>query len=163
MIKNNIKCGKNCYIHEKATLIGTITIGNVVSIWPGAVLRADLNTIVIGDETSVQENVIIHLCEKFGVEIGNRVTIGHGAIIHGCKISNNCLIGMNATILDGAQIGENCIIGANALVSQNKIIPPNSLVLGSPGKVVRQLTTDDINAITESAESYVNLTMKYLL
>lgn len=146
----------NTYIAPQAFVSGHVIIGNHCSIWPFAALRGDVERILIGHHTNIQENVVVHVSETADVQIGDYVTVGHGAIVHGCHIGSHCLIGMHATILDGAKIGNYCIIGAQTLITQNKEIPPYSLVLGSPGKVVRSLTEDDIKLIEHSAQVYVD-------
>ena len=116
-----------------------------------------MDRIIIGSCSNIQDCCVIHCSKGYPTVVGDYVSIGHGAVIHGCKIEDNVLVGMNATILNGAKIGENCIIGANALVTQNKKIPPNSLVLGVPGRVVRELTEEEIRSIKENALRYVKL------
>ena len=148
--------GTSSRIAPQSIVIGNVILGEQCSIWPYATLRGDVNKIVIGDQTNIQENAIVHVSFDADVVVGNRVTIGHGAIVHGCHIDSHCLIGMHATILDGAKIGHHCIIGANTLITQNKEIPPYSLVLGSPGKIVRTLTQEDIDLIEHSAQVYVD-------
>ena len=122
------------YVAPGATVIGDVRIGPRVSVWPGCVLRGDINFIEIGEATNVQDGTIVHLADDYPVRIGKFVTIGHAAVIHACTIEDECLIGMRATILDGAVIGKNSIIGAQALVTQGMIVPPGSLVLGVPGQ-----------------------------
>lgn len=154
-LKSIPKIDKTSRIAKQSIIIGNVTIGQKCSVWPYATIRGDVNKIVIGNQTNIQENVVIHVSFDADVMIGDKVTIGHGAIIHGCHIDSTCLIGMHATILDGAKIGHHCIIGANTLVTQNKEIPPYSLVLGSPGKVIRTLTHEDIALIEHSYQVYV--------
>ena len=125
------------YIAPGATLIGDVRIAAQASVWPGSVLRGDINFIEIGESTNVQDGTIIHLSDDYPVRIGKFVTIGHAAMLHACTIEDECLIGMRATVLDGAVIGRNSIIGAQALVTQGMIVPPGSLVLGVPGKIAR--------------------------
>lgn len=127
------------WIAETATVIGNVELGRQVSIWFGAVVRADNCKISLGDFSNVQENAVLHTDPGIELNIGSYVTIGHQAMLHGCKIGDNSLIGINAVILNNAVIGKNCIIGANALIPEGKIIPDNSLVMGSPGKVVKTL------------------------
>ena len=117
------------------------------SVWYGCVLRGDINSIVIGEGTNVQDGTIVHLADDYGVRIGNYTTIGHAAIIHACEIGNECLIGMGATVLDGARIGDRCIVGANALVTQRFVAPPGSMILGAPAKVVRLLTEQEVRGL----------------
>ena len=149
--------GKNCFVSPKAVITGQVVLGERSSVWPQAVLRGDLNRIIVGHETNVQENVVIHVSSDCDVQVGYRVTIGHGAIVHGCHIGNCCLIGMHATLMDGAKIGDYCIVGAQTLIPQHKTIPPYSLVLGNPGRIVRTLTEKDVQLIEESAQVYLDL------
>ncbi|MDK2948488.1 MAG: hypothetical protein PWQ63_1648 [Methanolobus sp.] len=130
-------------------------------MWFGAVIRGDANPIRIGKRTNVQDNVVIHISDTSRVDIGDNVIIGHCAVVHGCKIGNNVLIGMNSTVLDGAEIGENCIIGANALVPPGKKIPAGSMVMGVPAKVVRHLSEKEIIGIKENAAVYVKMLHEY--
>jgi len=127
------------YVHESAVIIGNVTLGRDASVWPTAVLRGDNDSIVIGDETNVQDGTIVHVDPGVPVRVGNRVTIGHRAVIHGCTIEDDCLIGIGAIVLNGAVIGTGSMIGAGAVVPEGMIVPPGSLVLGVPGKVVRQV------------------------
>jgi carbonic anhydrase/acetyltransferase-like protein (isoleucine patch superfamily) len=150
------------FIAETAAVIGDVTIHNQVSIWFGAVLRGDLEPIEIGEKTSVQDNAVIHTDHDAPVKVGYGVTIGHQATIHGCTIGNNCIIGMKATVLDSAEIGDNCIIGAGALVAPGKEIPAGSLVVGVPGRVVRQITDEERAYITKNADFYVDTFRQYL-
>lgn len=150
------------YIAQGAHLIGKVTIGTNSSIWFNSVLRGDDNEIKIGENTNIQDLVTIHTEIDYPTIIGNYVTIGHNAVIHGCTVSDNCLIGIHATILNNVTIGKNCIIGANSLVTANTIIPNNSLVLGSPGKVIRQLREEEIAGIKENALHYIGLAKNYL-
>ena len=152
---------KHVFIASSADLIGNVSIGEYSSIWFGAVLRGDLNSMYIGDYTNVQDNCTIHNDEDFPVNIGDYVTIGHNAIIHGCKISNYTLIGMGSTILDGAEIGEYTIIGAGSLVTQGKKIPSGVLCMGVPARVIRELTKEEKEGLKESALHYMKLSMKY--
>ena len=119
-------------------IIGSVRIEKGCSIWPGAVLRADLNTITIREGANVQDNCVIHVTREFETVIGRNTSVGHGAIVHGARIGDNCIVGMNATILDGAEVGDNCLIGAGAVVTPGTRIPDNSLVVGVPAKVVKQ-------------------------
>jgi len=157
-------CGKRrgIKIAKNATIVGNVELEEDVSIWYNAVIRGDLDKIVIGKGSNVQDNCVIHVSKGYPTIIGGYVSIGHGAVLHGCRIGDNVLVGMNATILNGAKIGDNCIIGANALITQNKEIPPNSLVLGVPGKVVRELSEEEIKSIKENALRYIDLAKKIL-
>ena len=149
------------YISESADVIGNVVINKNVSIWFGTRLRADVNKIIIGENTNIQENSVVHGSTGFPVMIGKNVTIGHGAIIHGCIISDNVLVGMGSIILNGAKIGKNTIIGAGSLITQNKEFEDGVLILGNPAKVIRKLTEEEINGIQESAYNYVTLSEKY--
>ena len=135
---------------------GDVTIGENSGIWYNAVVRGDRDSIVIGKESNIQDNAVVHLGSGYPVEIGDHVTIGHGAIVHGCKIGDNTMIGMGAILMNGCKIGKNCIIGAGALVTQNVEIPDNSLVVGNPGKVKRAVTEEEIRWNLENAQLYVD-------
>ncbi|HBT49529.1 MAG: Carbonic anhydrase [Caldanaerobacter subterraneus] len=148
---------EKAYIAETAEIIGDVEIKKDVNIWYGAVLRGDVDKIVVEEGTNIQDNCVVHVTDGHPCYIGKYCTIGHGAIVHACKVGNNVLIGMGAIILDDAEIGDNCIIGAGALVTGGKKIPPGSLVIGSPAKVVRQLTEEEIESIHKSYEHYVEL------
>ncbi|ODT76839.1 MAG: gamma carbonic anhydrase family protein [Pelagibacterium sp. SCN 64-44] len=143
------------FIAPDAVLVGDVVLGPEAGIWFGVVARGDIETIAIGARSNVQENCVLHTDKGFPLRIGENVTIGHGAIIHGCSIGDNSLIGMGATVLNGAKIGKNCLIGANALVTENKVIPDNSLVMGAPAKVVREVDEQGVAALAASAERYV--------
>src|SRR5699024_6722549 len=146
------KVHDSVYVAPGAYIIGDTTIGKDSSVWFNAVLRGDENSITIGEKSSIQDNSTIHLFEESPVVIGDEVTVGHNVILHGCNISNRCIIGMGSTIMDDVEIGEECIIGANTLIPPGKKIPPRSLVLGSPGKVVRELTEKDDELIQLSID-----------
>ncbi len=143
------------FVAPDAVLVGDVVVGADVGIWFGVVARGDIETITIGARSNVQENCVLHTDTGFPLTIGENVTIGHSAIVHGCTIGDNSLVGMGATILNGAQIGKNCLIGANALVTEGKVIPDNSMVLGAPGKVVREIDAAGVEALAASAERYV--------
>jgi gamma-carbonic anhydrase len=145
------------FVADSADIIGDVEIGEGTSIWYGAVLRGDMNSIRIGKNTNVQDGAVIHNDSNAPAIIGDNVTIGHNAIVHGAVLKNNCLVGMGAVILNNAIVNENCIIGAGAIVTQGKEIPEGSLVLGAPAKVVRSLTPEEIEAIQESSRIYVGL------
>ena len=142
------------FIAEGAKIIGDVELGEGSSVWYNAVIRGDSNPIVIGENTNVQDNAVLHVSHSHALKIGDYVTIGHGAIVHGCTIGNNVLIGMGAIVLDGAVIEDNCIIGAGALVTQNKKVSEGSLWLGNPAKWIRELTEMEISSIRENAEVY---------
>ena len=142
-------------------LIGDVQVGKETSIWFNAVLRGDEDAITIGNRCSIQDNSTIHLSEGSPVIVEDEVTVGHNVILHGCTVKKRSIIGMGSTILDGAVIGEECIIGANTLIPSGKVIPPRSLVVGSPGKVVRELTDKDFDLIQLSIDTYVEKSYIY--
>jgi len=156
------KLGKGVFIAKTATVIGDVTLGAHASVWFGAVLRGDINSIVVGHHSNIQDNAVLHLADHFPCILGNWVTVGHSAIVHACTVGDEVLVGMGATILDGAVIGKQSLIGANALVTQNTKIPPGSLVLGSPAKVFRTLTKKERAGLKWWAEKYVANTAYYL-
>ncbi|HYE80771.1 MAG TPA: gamma carbonic anhydrase family protein [Clostridia bacterium] len=157
--KPNIE--KDVFIAENSTVIGRCFIGEDCSIWYNAVLRADINEIRIGRGTNIQDGSIVHCDHDYPTIIEGNVTVGHNAIIHGCIIGKNCLIGMGATILDGATIGDNVIVGANSLLTSGKTIPSGVLVMGSPAKVVRELTPEEIEGIRKSVLGYIKLSKEH--
>ena len=136
-------------------------MGSDVSIWHGAVVRGDTDSITIGNNSNVQDNCVVHCTKGFPVKIGDNVSVGHGAIVHGCVLEDNVLIGMNATVLNGAHIGKNSIVGAGAVVSEGKEFPEGSLILGVPAKKVKDLTPVQIDHIQENADNYVKLSKQY--
>lgn len=154
---------ESCFIAESADVIGKVHIGRKSSIWYNAVLRGDGNEIIVGECTSIQDGTAVHISKKYKTIIGDYVTIGHNAIIHACNIGNNVLIGMGSIILDGAIIEDNVIVGAGTLITSETRIPSGSLVLGSPGKIVRKLTEEEIKELKKSALNYVNYTEKHKL
>ena len=144
------------WVAPDANVIGQIEIGEEVGIWFGVTLRGDNEPIRLGARTNIQENVVIHVDPGFPVTIGEGCTIGHGAIIHGCTIGENSLIGMGATVLNGAKIGRNCLVGANALVTEGKEFPDNSLIVGAPAKAIRTLDEKAVAEFAKLAEHYVD-------
>ena len=144
-----------------AQVLGDVELGEDVSIWHGAVLRGDTDSITIGDNSNVQDNCVVHCTKGFPVEIGKNVSVGHGAVVHGCKLEDNVLVGMNATVLNGARIGKNSIIGAGAVVSEGKEFPEGSLILGVPAKAIKQVSDEQINLIQNNADNYVKLSKQY--
>lgn len=149
------------FVAENVTIVGDVTLGKNTGIWFGAVLRADNDSITVGDGSNIQDNCVVHVSDKHPVTIGKDVSIGHGAIVHGCTIKDRVLVGMGAVILNGAEIGEDTIIGAGAVVTENKIIPPGSLVMGVPGKVIKELTEEQKISIERNAEIYRGLAERY--
>lgn len=143
------------FIAENASLIGKVVIGADVGIWFNVVLRGDNETITIGEGSNVQESTVMHTDIGYPLTIGTGCTIGHKAMLHGCTIGDNSLIGMGATVLNGAVIGKNCLIGAGALITENSVIPDNSLVVGAPGKVKRELDAEAIERLRWSSAHYV--------
>jgi carbonic anhydrase/acetyltransferase-like protein (isoleucine patch superfamily) len=163
------KIKKSAWVAPSADVIGNVKLGKDSSIWFGCVVRGDVNKIRIGTRTNIQDLSMIHVtneereCNLKGnpTIIGDDVTIGHKVMLHGCTIKNKCLIGMSATILDGAVIGEGSIVGANSLVTSNKIFPPRSLIMGSPAKVVKTLTEEEVFALKKHAGLYVDYKNDY--
>ncbi|WP_428697569.1 gamma carbonic anhydrase family protein [Stappia sp.] len=143
------------WIAPDAAVIGAVILERAASVWFGATLRGDNETITIGEGSNVQDGCVLHTDMGFPLDIGRNCTIGHKAILHGCTIGENSLVGMGATVLNGARIGRNCIVGANALVAEGKDIPDNSLVVGMPGRVVRALDEEAVRGLVASAEAYV--------
>ena len=144
----------DCWVAPDANVIGRVILESAVSVWFGATLRGDNEPITIGEGSNIQENCVIHTDMGYPATVGRNCTIGHKAMLHGCTIGDEALIGMGATILNGAVIGEGCIIGAGALVAEGKIIPPGSLVMGIPGKIIRELGDDARQKNIESATHY---------
>lgn len=149
------------YVHDTATVIGQCTIGPGASVWPGAVLRADNDAITVGANVNVQDGAVIHVDVGHPAHLKEGVSIAHLAMVHGATIGENTLIGMQAVILNDVVIGKNCIIGANTLISSGKVIPDNSLVIGSPGKIIRQVTAEEIESNRKNAEHYTNKAQNY--
>ena len=145
------------FVAKSATVVGDVRLGKNSSVFYGAVLRGDINSIVVGEGSNIQDNAVVHLSDDAGVVIGDHVTVGHGAIIHGCTIEDGCLIGMGSTILDHARIGAGSLVGANALVTQGFTCPPGSLVIGSPAKVVRALSPEQAEGGRRLAAKYVEV------
>ena len=157
ILKNS---GEN-WVAPNAVIIGDVTLEKNSSIWFNATLRGDIENIHIGEGSNVQDGCVLHTDPGCPLKVGKNVTIGHLVMLHGCKIGNNSLIGIGSTVLNKAQIGSNCIIGANTLITENKKIPDNSLVIGSPGKVIRELNKNEILQIKENAEEYKSYWKKY--
>lgn len=149
------------YVADSASVIGAVTLHNQTSIWFGAVLRGDIEPIMVGERSNIQDNSVAHTSRNRPVILGDDVTVGHKVTLHGCRVGNNCLIGMGAILLDGCEIGDNCIIGAGSLIGMGKKIPTGSLAVGSPARVIRTLSEDDISDIRKYAERYVALQTRY--
>lgn len=156
-IKNS---GEN-WVAPNATIIGDVTLDKNSSIWFNATIRGDIENIHVGEGSNVQDGSVLHTDPGYPLKIGINVTIGHLVMLHGCSIGDNSLIGIGSVILNNAKIGNNCIIGANSLITENKKIPDNSLVIGSPGKIIRKVTDDEINLISENAKHYQENWKKY--
>lgn len=162
--------GQCSWIAENALVIGNCKIGDDCSVWFGTIIRGDVNYIKIGNRTNIQDNSVIHVTHSqtndpddgFPTIIGDDVTVGHKVMLHGCRIGDKCLIGMNATLLDGSEIGEESIVAAGSVVTQNKKFPPQSLIMGTPAKVVRKLTEAEIDNILVSSNNYVNYKNEYI-
>ncbi|HLP75829.1 MAG TPA: gamma carbonic anhydrase family protein [Candidatus Paceibacterota bacterium] len=154
-LRKQPKLGKGVYIAPGARVLGDVRLGDHSSVWYNAVLRGDINKIVIGHHTNIQDGAVLHLADDFPCVLGNYVTVGHSAVVHACEVGDEVLVGMGAVILDGAVIGEQSIIGARALVTQGTKIPPGSMVLGAPAKVVRPLTKKERAGLKHWAEKYV--------
>ena len=159
--KNTPQIHPDSWVASNAVIIGKVTLEKNSNIWFNSVIRGDVEPITIGEGSNVQDGSVIHTDPGCPAIIGKNVTIGHLVMLHGCIIEDDCLIGIGATILNKAKIGKNSIIGANALVTENKVIPERSLVLGSPGKVVRQVSEEEIKSIKENADHYVANYKKY--
>jgi gamma-carbonic anhydrase len=154
--------GKGVFIAEGATVLGDVTLGDYSSVWFNAVLRGDINRIVVGHHSNIQDNAVLHLADRLPCLLGNYVTVGHAAVVHACTVGDEVLVGMGSVILDGAVIGAQTIIGARALVPQDMQVPPGSLVLGTPAKVVRPLTPEQRGELKRMAEKYVQVAAYYL-
>jgi len=159
--KNVPEISADSWIAPNATIIGKVKLEKNSSIWFNAVLRGDIEKIVIGENSNIQDGSVLHTDPGCPLTVGKGVTVGHMVMLHGCEISDDTLIGIGSTILNKAKIGKNCIIGANTLVTENKTIPDNSLVLGSPGKVIRKVTDNEIKVIRENAKHYVKNSKRY--
>lgn len=144
-------------IYDGAKVVGDVELKDNVSVWYNAVVRGDQAPISVDENSNIQDNCVVHVSKNYPVKIGKNVSIGHGAIVHGCTIEDNVLIGMGAIILNGAKISKNCLVGAGALITENKEFPEGSLIIGSPAKAVRQLSPEQIESIQENADEYVNL------
>ena len=153
--------GKEVYVAPGAVVLGDVTLGDYSSVWFNAVLRGDINRIVVGHHSNIQDNAVLHLADRFGCILGNYVTVGHLAMVHACTVGDEVLVGMGSIILDGVVVGEQTIIGARALVTQGTQVPPGSLVLGAPAKVVRPLTPEERAGLKAMAEKYVKVAEYY--
>ncbi len=159
--KNVPEIHPEAWVASNATIIGKVKLEKNSSIWFNAVLRGDIELITIGENSNIQDGSVLHTDPGYPLTLGKGVTIGHLVMLHGCQISDNSLIGIGSIILNNAKIGKNCIIGANTLITENKIIPDNSLVVGSPGRVLRKITDEEIKSIIENGQHYVKNSKKY--
>ena len=159
--KNVPEISTDSWVASNAIIIGKVKLEKNSSVWFNAVLRGDIEKIVIGENSNIQDGSVLHTDPGYPLTVGKGVTVGHMVMLHGCEISDDTLIGIGSTILNKVKIGKNCIIGANTLVTENKVIPDNSLVLGSPGKVIRKVTDDEIKVICENAKHYVENSKRY--
>ena len=152
----------NTFVHPMATLIGQVTIGAGSSVWPGVVMRADMGPIEVGQNTSVQDGTVVHLTEGYSsTKVGDRVTVGHNVVLHGCVVEDDCLIGMGAIVLDNALVGKGSLVAAGALVTVGTQIPPGSLVMGSPAKVIRPVNDKDKMMISGGWATYKEYAKRY--
>ncbi len=155
------KIAESAFVAENATLIGEVEVGGDSSIWFGAVLRGDINKITVGKCTSIQDNCVVHVDSDKPAVVGDYVTVGHGAILHGCKVGNYVLIGMNATVLDGAEVGDGAVVAAGAVVLEGQKVPPKTLVAGVPAKVVKEFDDTIIEKLKEHALRYAEYAKSY--
>ncbi|GHT84112.1 gamma carbonic anhydrase family protein [Betaproteobacteria bacterium] len=155
------RIGEGCWIAHNATIIGDVSIGRRVNIWYNVVIRGDNDPITIGDDTNIQDGSILHNDKGVPLDIGSWVTVGHMVMLHGCTIGDGTLIGINAVVLNNAIVGKNCLIGANALIPEGKVIPDRSLVVGSPGRVIRELSDDEVAKLHANAHHYVDNASRY--
>lgn len=151
----------NYWIAPSADIMGDVTLGNNTSVWWGSVLRGDNDPMVIGDNCNIQDGCVLHTDPGFPLTLGDNVSVGHMVMLHGCAIGEGSLIGINSVILNGARIGKNCLIGAKALIAEGKEIPDNSLVLGAPGKVIREISDDQRDLLARIVASYVARWQRY--
>jgi gamma-carbonic anhydrase len=152
----------SAYVDPSAQVIGDVRLGERASVWANVTIRADINSVTIGDDTNVQDNSCLHVDDDKPVVIGERVVIGHSCTVHGCTVEDDCLIGMGSTILNGARVGAGSIVAAGSLVLERQEIPPRSMVMGSPAKIRRQTTDDDLERVRRNAQNYVELSREYM-
>lgn len=157
----SVKKGKKVFIHKAAYVAGDVTLGDGAGIWCGACIRGDIAPVMIGKNTNVQDNATIHVGKDAPAVLGDYVTVGHNAVVHGARVGNGTLIGMGSIVLDGAEIGEGCLIGAGTLIPGKKTIPAGSLVFGNPYRIIRTLTQAEQQGIRENAEEYLRLAEEY--
>ena len=148
------------YIHPSAVIMGDVTLGEYVSVWPTAVIRGDMAPIHVGAWTNIQDGCVLHVDTGMPLKLGKNITIGHRAVLHSCTVGDNSMIGIGAIVLDGAEIGESCMVAAGSLVSPGKKIPPNSLVMGKPARIIRFLSEAEIEKLSLSPKTYWKLALK---
>lgn len=159
---NSPSLGESVYISESADVIGRVTLGDHASVWFGSVVRADINDIVIGSETNIQDLSVLHVVHKLPLIIGKQVTVGHKVTLHACEIEDNCLIGMGAIVLDGVKVGRNSVVAAGSVLPPGKVYPAGVLILGNPGKVIRELTDEELNQYGQHYKSYIEAKNEFL-
>lgn len=159
---NKPTLGDSVYISESADVIGDVLLGDHSSVWFGSVLRGDINSISIGAETNIQDLSILHVVKDIPLIIGKQVTIGHKVTLHACKVGDNCLIGMSSTVLDGVKVGANSVVAAGSVLSPGKVYPSGVLILGNPGKVIRELTPEEISKYGNHYKSYIEAKDQFL-
>jgi len=152
---------KSCFIAENAAVVGRVTIGRNTSVWHGAAVRCEWEEIIIGEESNIQDNAVVHTDVGYPAIIGSHVTIGHGAIVHGATVEDSVLVGMGAILMNGVKVGKNSIVGAGALCTENMVIPENVIVVGAPARVLRPIKAQEAAHIAENAAAYVELAEEY--
>jgi len=152
---------ETAFVHPDATLVGEVYLSSDCSVWPSATLRGDSNAISVGKRSNIQDSAVVHVSSGERAEIGKRVTVGHGAIVHGCTIDDEVLVGMGATVLSGAEVGEGSIVAAGTVVPEDEVVPPDSVVMGVPADLKRETTDEDREWIRENAREYVRKTERY--
>ena len=153
--ERRVKMRGDCYVADNAAVIGSVVLGHEASVWFNSVVRGDNDVITIGDGTNIQDSAVLHVDEGFPLALGTNVSVGHHAMLHGCTVEDGALVGINAVVLNNAVIGRGSLVGAGALIAEGKMIPERSLVVGSPGRIVRTLTEEDAAGIKRIAHHYV--------
>jgi carbonic anhydrase/acetyltransferase-like protein (isoleucine patch superfamily) len=160
--KHSPSIGESVYISESADIIGRVTLGDHSSVWFNSVVRGDINDIYIGSETNIQDLSVLHVVHKLPLIVGNQVTIGHKVTLHACEVEDNCLIGMGSILLDGVKVGKNSVVAAGSLLPPGKVYPSGVLIMGNPGKVVRELTKDELKQYGQHYRSYIQAKNQFL-
>lgn len=161
-IEDDLNIEDSVFIAPNTTVCGKVSIGKNSSVWFQSVLRGDVDQIIIGENSNIQDGCIIHCVEGYPVKMGDNVSLGHGVILHGCTVEDNVLIGMRATVLTGAVIGKNSLIAAGAVINENMVIPPNSLVMGIPAKVKKEINESQLQLIAKTSQNYVEYSKMYI-